>query len=133
MNESFCKVKDYLLELGLVPSYESEEDGLFVINNPSKGIQNLIIGCADPVLILEQFLFNVEENRAEVFAKLLQKNRDLVHGAFVLDNTGKRVLFRDTLQTENLDLNELEASLNALSLLLAEYAGEILSFTAAAH
>jgi hypothetical protein len=59
---------------------------------------------------------------------LLQKNREIVHGAFVLDDTGKRLLFRDTLQLENLDLNEVEASINSLKLLMAEYAGEMLQF-----
>ena len=41
-------------------------------------------------------------------------------GAFVLDESGQRVLFRDTLQLGTLDSNELEASINALSLALAE-------------
>jgi hypothetical protein len=56
----------------------------------------------------------------------LKKNREIVHGAFVLDETGKRVLFRDTLQLENLDLNELEGTLNSLKLLIAEYSSELL-------
>ena len=40
--------------------------------------------------------------------RLLQINRTLVHGAFVLDEEGTTLLFRDTLQLENLDRNELE-------------------------
>jgi hypothetical protein len=55
-------------------------------------------------------------------------NRELVHGAFVLDENGKIVLFRDTLQLANLDLNELEASINALGLGLAMYADELIGF-----
>ena len=64
-----------------------------------------------------------------VTKKLLQKNRDIIHGAFVLDETGQKVIFRDTLQIENLDLNELEASLNSLSLLLSEFSEQIINFS----
>ncbi len=49
-------------------------------------------------------------------------------GAFVLNEDAKLILFRDTLQLENLDRNELEASIHALSLALAEYSLELLSY-----
>jgi hypothetical protein len=52
----------------------------------------------------------------------------LVHGAFVLNEEGTTLLFRDTLQLENLDRNELEGSIDALSLAMAEYGGELVSF-----
>jgi hypothetical protein len=55
--------------------------------------------------------------------------RTLVHGAFVLDEEGIKVIFRDTLQLENLDKNELEGSITALSIALAEYAGELIEFS----
>jgi hypothetical protein len=55
-------------------------------------------------------------------------NRELVHGAFVLDENEEFILFRDTLQLENLDRNELEATIHALSLALAEYSQELLGY-----
>jgi hypothetical protein len=57
------------------------------------------------------------------------KNQDIIHGAFVIDESGEKVLFRDTLQLENLDSNELEASINSLSLLLSEYSDELIKFS----
>ena len=63
----------------------------------------------------------------DLFKRLLQMNNTLVHGAFVLDETGGRIFFRDTLQLANLDLNELEGSIRALSLALAEYGTELLT------
>ena len=57
------------------------------------------------------------------------KNRDIIHGAFVLDESGKKLIFRDTLQIANLDLNELEGTLNSLSLLLSEYSDELINFS----
>ena len=83
--------------------------------------------CEYPILVIEQYIFSLANTTSENYRLLLQKNREIVHGAFVVDESGKRVLFRDTLQLENLDLNELEGSLNSLKLLIAEYSGELLS------
>jgi hypothetical protein len=59
---------------------------------------------------------------------LLQINREVVHGAFVLNEDASMLLFRDTLQLSNLDHNELEGSLNALSVALIENTDELLSW-----
>ena len=67
------------------------------------------------------------KNPGDLYKRLLQMNRTLVHGAFVLDETGETILFRDTLRLENLDRNELEGSIEALSLALAENAEELLA------
>ncbi len=128
-NNAFQKVKNYLLELDYNIVSENEADGVFVIENEADGIKNLVIGCADPILIMEQHLFDIANPKSEVYLQLLQKNRDIIHGAFALDETGKRVIFRDTLQIENLDQNELEGSLNSLSLLLSEYSETIIQFS----
>ena len=129
MNKYFQIVKDYLIDLNYTITHENEADGIIMIQNESEGIKNLILGIADPILIFEQYIFKINKPSEELFKSLLQKNRDIVHGAFVLDETGKRVIFRDTLQLENLDLNELEASINSLSLLLSEYSEQILEFS----
>ncbi len=129
----FAKVKTYLQELGYDISIEEVADQLYVVNAPEDGIQNLVIDCNDPILVVEQQLFSINgggENGL-IFKQLLQKNRDIVHGAFTLDETGTKVMFRDTLQLENLDLNELEGSLNSLKLLLAEYAEQMYNFATA--
>ncbi|WP_028887726.1 molecular chaperone Tir [Tenacibaculum ovolyticum] len=129
MNPHFTKTKDFLLQLKFNITKESEQDGILVIEKENFGIKNLIIGVANPIIILEQFIFKVNQPSEEVFKSLLKKNRDIIHGAFVLDESGERVIFRDTLQLENLDLNELEASLNSLSLLLSEYSEQIITFS----
>lgn len=129
MNDHFEKVRDYLLDLDFNILDENEEDGVFWVENEEAGIHNLVIGCLDPILVMEQFLFEIREDTKEIYKKLLIKNRDIIHGAFVLDETGKKVIFRDTLQLENLDQNELEGSLNSLSLLLSEYSDELIEFS----
>jgi len=125
----FDKVKDYLLELDYSIVKEDRENEVFIIESLEDGIQNVLIGIADPILIIEQYLFDLKGNVGEIAKQLLIKNRDIVHGAFVMDEEGTKVIFRDTLQVESLDLNELEGTLTSLSLLLSEYTDEIISFS----
>ncbi len=123
----FQKIKNYLVDLDYVIKVEDEENGMFVIEREEEGIYNLILDCEDPILIMEQFLFEVKNETPELYKKLLIKNRDIIHGAFVLDEN--KVSFRDTLQIENLDQNEIEGSINSLSLLMSEYNQELIEFS----
>lgn len=129
MKDYFGVVKGYLTELQLEIKHESRADSIFIVSSEQDGIVNLIICVAYPIIIFEQFLFEIKQDAPEVFKALLQKNRDIIHGAFVLDGTGSKVIFRDSLQLENLDRNEFEATLNSLSLLLSEYSEQIINFS----
>ncbi len=122
-------VKQYLVELDYTISLEKEDEGILVIQKEEYGIKNLVVGIAPPVLIMEQYIFKIENPTEEILKNLLMKNRDIIHGAFVLDETGQKVIFRDTLQIDTLDIEELEASLNSLSLLMSEYAEDIIKFS----
>ena len=129
MSHHFEKVKEYLLELGFVPIREETADELVVIEDEDQGIKHLVVDCEYPILILEQFIFDLKDSvSTEMLRQLLQMNRNLVHGAFVIDDSGKKVLFRDTLQLENLDLNEIEASINSLSVAMAENSTQLVKF-----
>jgi len=129
MDDNYKKVKSYIYELGYDIHHENEAEGIIVLNYEPSGIKNLVIGCASPILIMEQFILEIKNESASMLKKLLQKNRDIIHGAFVLDEVGDKLIFRDTLQLESLDLNELEASINSLSLLLSEYSTELIGFS----
>ncbi len=124
----FEKVKDFILDMGFNISHEDPKEELVVIDDDERGIKNLVIDCEAPILILEQVVIPMPQDSSDFCKRLLQINRTLVHGAFVLDEEGTTLLFRDTLQLENLDRNELEGSIDALSLALAEYGGELVSF-----
>lgn len=126
---NFENVKDYLLDMGFSIDQEDSKEELVVVNDQERGVNHLVIDCEDPIMILEQVILPLPKGTAEVYKRLLQINRSLVHGAFVLDDQGATLLFRDTLQLENLDRNELEGSIDALSLALGEYGKELLSFT----
>ena len=124
----FEKVKDFILDMGFTISHEEPKEELVVIDDDDRGIKNLVIDCEDSIVILEQVIIPMPKESSEFCKRILQINRTLVHGAFVLDEEGTTLLFRDTLQLENLDRNELEGSIDALSLGLAEYASELVSF-----
>ena len=129
MQDKFELVKSFLQEMDEVIVSEDAEEELVVVEDEENGIKNLVIDCEAPILVLEQVIMKVPENPGDLFKRLLQMNRELVHGAFVLDEEAKRILFRDTLQLENLDRNELESSINALSLALSEYGSELLTYS----
>ncbi len=130
MSENLDLVKGYLLDIDLKIVSEDEAEELIVVGDEENGIHNLIIDCEPPIVILEQLIMDVPEDAGDFFKRLLQMNRTMVHGAFVLDDEeGNRVLFRDTLQLENLDCNELEGSIRSLELALAENGPELLEFS----
>ena len=128
MSAAYKMVRDYLIDLEFTIISTDEAEELFVVEKPDSGISNLIIDCEETILIIEGVLFELKKDSMETFKSLLIQNRQIVHGAFALNEEGTMVLFRDTLQLENLDLNELEGTLNSLELLLSEYGSEILKF-----
>lgn len=131
MSKYFNRVKEYLLDLEYRIVSEDTNEELFIIEKEEDNINNVIIDCEDSILIVEALLFELNKGNEGIFKSLLMYNRELVHGAFSLDETGKKVIFRDTLQLENLDLNELEATLNSLKLLLSEYSEQLIEFSKA--
>ncbi len=131
MSGNFETVKTYLQDMDILIVDEDPGEELVVVENEEEGIKNLIIDCEDPILIIEQLIMKLKPDcEADFFKWLLKINRELVHGAFVLDEDGEMLLFRDTLQLENLDYNELDASVKALSLAMSEYGPELLKYAA---
>ena len=124
----FEKVKNYLSDMGFTFDHEDAAEELVVVNDEDRGVNHLVIDCEDPIVILEQVILKLSTGSADIYKRLLQMNRTLVHGAFALNEEGDTVIFRDTLQLENLDSNELEGSIDALSLALAEHGNELLAF-----
>lgn len=131
MADHFERVKEYIVELGFTIEEEIAEEEIIVINDEDRGIHQLVIDCEDDLLVLEQLILKFEgEVEASVYRRLLQMNRNFVFGAFVLNEEGDTLLYRNTLALDNLDLNELETTINALSLGLAENGDELLRIVA---
>ena len=125
----FQTVKHYLQELHLAIVKEDPAQHILIVDDDEHGIKSLVVDCEEPLLIFEQVIMEVPANPGDMFRRLLQMNRTLVHGAFALTEDSKRVLFRDTLRMEHLDLNEVQGTIQALSLALAEHATELIAFS----
>jgi len=113
------KLENYLLELGML--YEKKAENLWIVSDEAKGLQSLIISLDGPVIALRVTLMAIpDKNRENFYKTLLTLNAtDLIHGAYGLD--GNNVVWIDTLEGETLDLLELQASLDAVSLALSQH------------
>ena len=129
MSDMLDRVRDYVLELGLAIESEIPEEEILIVNDEERAISHLVIDCEDTILVLEQLIVQLPSTvDSSVYKRLLQINRTLIFGAFVLNEEGDTLVYRNTLALENLDLNELEGTLNALTLALAENGEELLTF-----
>lgn len=101
------------------------EPGIWVVRTTSGA--EVLIHYAPPVVILRVTVMSLpadEGQRAHLCRDLLEYNaRDLVHGAYGLE--GDRVVLVDTLELENLDFLEFEASFDSLTLALATHLGAL--------
>jgi hypothetical protein len=87
----------------------------------------VVVHFAPPVVLLRVRVMELpaaEPRRGELFRQLLELNaRDLVHGSYGLE--GDDVVLTDTLELENLDFSEFEASFDSLTLALASHLGAL--------
>ena len=87
----------------------------------------VVIHYAPPVVILRVRVMELpasEPRRSELFRQLLEYNaRELVHGSYGLE--GDHVVLTDTLELENLDFSEFEASFDSITLALASHFGAL--------
>lgn len=104
------------------------EPGLWVVRTTAGA--EIVVHFAPPVVILRVTVMTLPagaQKQAELCRALLGYNaRDLVHGAYGLE--GDRVVLVDTLELENLDFNEFEASFDSLTLALATHLGALAPF-----
>ena len=119
------KVHNFLNELNVTVDSVDQENTLFTVNDEEKGYRNLFIDVDSPLLVVQQVLGKLKDESTDSMKTLLKANTTLVHGAFCLLDDGT-VMFRDTLALENLDRNELESTLNALSLAMVEHSTDLL-------
>jgi hypothetical protein len=104
---------------------EELEAGLWVVRTTAGA--EVLVHFAPPVVILRVSVMPLPDGakkQAELCRTLLSYNaRDLVHGAYGLE--GDRVVLVDTLELENLDFNEFEASFDSITLALATHLGAL--------
>ena len=104
------------------------EPNIWLVRTPEDA--EVVVHYAPPVVILRVRVMELpasEPRRGELFRQLLEYNaRDLVHGSYGLE--GDHVVLTDTLELENLDFSEFEASFDSLNLALASHLGSLAAF-----
>ena len=113
------KVEEYLIDL--MYTYREVEPNFWLLEDPEHSLEGVAIIYTDPlVIILVQVMDAPREKRLEFFTKLLELNAsDLFHGAYGLDK--EKIVLIDTLEYDTLDYSEFRASLDAVSLALAQH------------
>ena len=71
MSDNFSKIKDYLTELDLKITDEDEAKELVIVEDPDNGIQNLIIDCEPPIVVLEQIIMPLTKDSCDFYKRLL--------------------------------------------------------------
>ncbi len=108
--------------------FEKIDEGIWRVESPGNNVENIILTYMEPILILRVNLMQVPQTKQETFFKrLLQLNAtEIPHGAFGLEDD--KIVLIDTLQVENLDRNELQASVDSLGFTVAQYYNELKGF-----
>jgi hypothetical protein len=108
--------------------YKTVGEGIWVVNLEDQGVDNFVIDHEPPVIVLRIKLMDApKKNREQFFRRLLELNGiDLLHGAYALEE--KNVVLVDSLQSEHLDLNELEASIESLAFAATQNYAELSNY-----
>ncbi len=118
-------VEAYLLRLNR--RFRSVDAGAatFLVET-SGGMPPIAIRVDPPLVVVRVHIGDVDKASApvELFRKLLELNaRQLVHSSYGMDDG--RVVLSSALELENLDFNELQATLDEIDVVLAQQLPEL--------
>jgi Tir chaperone family protein CesT len=101
-------IEHYLIQME--HPFESVEAYMWIIHNTA----NVVVTYEPPLVVFRMKLMEIPKERREEFFKLLLELNatNMIHGAYGIE--GDNVVLIDTLQSEHLDFNEFQASLDAL-------------------
>ena len=113
------RIESFLRTLGL--SFDELDADTWIINDEERGVENVIVVHEEPVIIFRLKVADLPpgDHRA-LYEELLRLNgTDLLHGAYALEGTS--VVLMNTLLSETIDIEEFQATLDAISLSVAEH------------
>jgi hypothetical protein len=107
-------IDHYLINLG--HAHETLEENMWVIRD----LMNLVVTLEPPLVVFRAKLMEIPKTKREaLFRLLLELNAtQMIHGGYGLEDNN--VVLIDTLEAENLDYNEFQASVEALSLAISQ-------------
>jgi hypothetical protein len=103
-------IEHYLIQMEY--PFESVEAHMWIIRNTA----NVVVTYEPPLVVFRMKLMEIPKKQREDFFKLLLELNatNMIHGAYGIEDNN--VVLIDTLQSEHLDFNELQATLDALLL-----------------
>lgn len=124
------QIEAYLIETG-VP-FEEVKEGFWLIHNEDDDVDNIVVVHTAPVITFRVKLMDAPSaKRAELFEHLLKLNAtSMIAGAYGLEDSA--IVLVDSLQSENLDYNEFQASVDAITFAVREHYQELRAFAPAA-
>jgi hypothetical protein len=126
LNHTVTHVESLLKELNV--DYVSFDDGAFTVTRGSAAIMIVVRSFTDQESCVEVVSNVVSEAtlNEEVMQFLLRKNAELHFGGFGLLFDGT-IVFTYAMPGSNLDLNELETAINAVTIIADHYDDEIVA------
>lgn len=101
-------------------------DDVFLVSEPETELE-MVIDVEETTVCLMIEVATLPFLGEKLLTRLLEINNTAVHGAFCLDK--KVVLFKENLEIENIDLNELESAIEMMFLTVAKSMDEISDLT----
>lgn len=129
------QIESFLIDSDL--PFEEVQEGFWLIHDTVDHIDNIVLYHSPPVVTFRVKLMEVpdtddESVRLALFQRLLELNAtSMVAGAYGLEQDS--VVVVDTLQSENLDYNEFQASIDGIALAVREHYHELKDLLARAR
>jgi len=106
-------LESFLIRMDL--NYDEVADGMYMVQTRDDG-PKIVVDHSPPVLVVRLKVMDLPPGAdGALFRALLEFNvTDIVHGAYGIEDN--ELIISDTLELENLDFPELQASLESLTL-----------------
>lgn len=112
------KIEGYMIDMNLL--FEELDEGTWRIEDDLTHIDNIVVKVVDPIVVFRVKVMTLpDKNREALYQTVLEMNaNDLVHGAYAIENDSLVII--DTLQSENLDKNEFQSTIDSIGLALIQ-------------
>ena len=114
-------VESFLLRMEL--ELDEVEKGMWVVRPTGGDGAGMVVHYSPPLVVLRTKVLDVPEDQERctgLYRRLLELNAtDLVHGAYGIEEGD--IILADSLELENLDFNEFQASVDSMQLAVASH------------
>lgn len=123
-------VENHLIDSGLM--FERIDENMWRVNDEADYVDNIVVYVTGTVVNFRVKLFELPATPpAALLQRLLQLNaEEMVHGAYAIE--GNAVVVVAALELQNLDLNELQATIEAIALGITAHYPELSAMLKAA-